>query len=127
MHGRGGKPAGQQDGCHSGSPDRVIAPVGQHQNAVGGVADAEPAGPAFPRQPHLGQAAMQGLGEQRVRAEMLREHDLPGCARDGRAAGRRLTAGAARSATGTTTASAGHGPLGRGGKRLVRLRSLPSR
>src|SRR6202050_2024417 len=49
VHGRGGKPPGPQDGRHSGSPDGVIAPVGQHENAVGGVAAAEPAGPAFPR------------------------------------------------------------------------------
>src|SRR5580704_2781883 len=59
------------------SRSRITAP----ETPCGSSIEACMAGAA--RRPHLGQPAMQGLGEQRVRAEMLREHDLPGCASDG--------------------------------------------
>ena len=74
----GAASAGQQDRGHAGRADRVVAAVGQHQDAVRGGADAQPAGAALAGQAHLGQARVQGLREQRVRAEVLGHHDIGG-------------------------------------------------
>ena len=54
VYGRSREPAGQQDRGDAGRADRVITAVGQHQDTVRGVADAEPAGTALAGQAHLG-------------------------------------------------------------------------
>ncbi len=110
--------AGQQDRGHAGRADRVLAAVGQDQDAVRGVADAEPAGTALPGQAHLGQARVQGLGEQRVRAQVLGQYHLAGRAGHGAlqgGVGTGMRAGQQRDHNGQRRPR----PLGRGGQRVV--------
>src|SRR5207302_773073 len=66
---RDGQPRGEQDGDDTGPGDRLLASPGADDHSVGGVDNADPADPGGPGEARLGEPGVQGLGEQRVRAE----------------------------------------------------------